>query len=104
MCHRRNSVNNVVMPLLRLERKGGDDQYHEQWTGDVPFQWRNVEMRKHFHVTPLPVPSEWRNLKPSDPTRSVRRVIRILRVADNRLYSVRIMSITTSPAWQPRPS
>jgi hypothetical protein len=141
-----DSVNNVVMTLLRLERKGGDGQHHEQWTGDVPFQWRNeipgesrrvvgtraeadlchvlrgkwpmlaiekiipndlvvcyriegehaitlpidlavtvqargnevdsevqrwriywdgqwedgdIEMRKHFHVTPLPVPSEW---------------------------------------------
>jgi len=36
-----DAVNNVFVALLRLERKGGDGEYHEEWSGDVPFQWRN---------------------------------------------------------------
>jgi len=34
-------VSNVFMSLLKVEHKGGDGQYHEHWSGDVPFQWRN---------------------------------------------------------------
>jgi hypothetical protein len=36
-----DSVHNVVVTLQRLERRGQDGAYHEEWSGDIPIFWRN---------------------------------------------------------------
>jgi hypothetical protein len=47
-----DAVNNVFMSLLRVEEKRRDNEYHETWSGDIPFQWRNeLEPRKIVGTT-----------------------------------------------------
>jgi hypothetical protein len=36
-----DSVNGVAVTLQRLERRGQDGDYYEEWSGDIPIIWRN---------------------------------------------------------------